>query len=1149
MGEPLSAVDAAPGGLRASSCAAFTTALAPAFPTVHRSWAEFDAQLKAYSQATFQLYVVRTTTSVRRRNLRIAELSGGTQTVATAAEADEGEEEEEEEEDEQTATPDAASAASPSERALIPASWTWYSKTLMCTHGWKTRSRGAGKRCMAMVRSTGCPVKMCVTVQRAPPASRDSGAWQIVVTKHIRNHNHPLSKELFLFYTENRRIYDPELLALVGGAADGGIDEDKDDGDHALATEPPHEIGSSTARFLADALALSGSEDPSPVLSVAAPRIPRKAFDSWDEFQRVLNQYATKTHQCFRIRSTVSVQGKNAKLMSDGASEPADAVLLPEDKRWYSKLLICDHGWKRKSRSKLLQFQPALMDAATIDNSNACPAMIMARLQRDVFDKWRIVVSPTERTGALSHLLHPDQPSPCGATTAPTTPPTATAPLEIRVPRIQTHHESWDAFHACLEEYSEATLQSYRTRTTSSVKGRNQKLRDAHARTNGDAVSKDDDTDENGDTAWSDNGCRLIPEAFKWYSKTLTCTHGWKDRRRGSGKRCVTVSRSTACPAKICVTLQYLEDAPDVAPTDSARWRVVVTKHVAYHNHNLSPELYQHYRDNRRIYDPDLLTIDATPSLLGLQQNHASLANLLYPTTLLGLQQNHASLANLLYPTTYLHSSLESPDALQGASPSAQRSEQQGTEATLPDSAYVAGAAPGASAFINNAALMSILSMTTSTPTQSDAESDLAVVDPAELGAEDANQRGNRRSRAASTMFSTPAIAPSSGVSYASISSLLLSSPRPYDTPRSAASPQRRRRDEDGEGTGTGRDSDDGSGSTANKRVRRSTSDKRLPSSEASRALTSYDEGDRGALIEAARPSEASRALTSYDEGDRGALIEAARPSFATADQAAVVWSPTNRLEVVAMVKDDGNPMWRAPPIQRRHATWQAFTEHLAEYSKATFQIYRVRTTSSIAQRNARVAQQLQQQSEDGVDPEYAATPSAPQLQQQSEDGVDPEYAATPSAPVFAPASYEWYAKTFLCTHGWKQRRRGKGQRVSHHLRSTLCPAKICATLQRHPVAEHTWNVIVTKQVLEHNHEVSHAAFQRYSENRKVRDPELLAQAEAMWRDGQSRRKIFEFLKDRSQAALLMKDVHNLVQRWQQLQQQQVEMEEDVVND
>ncbi|KAJ0410395.1 hypothetical protein P43SY_002727 [Pythium insidiosum] len=1027
MGEPLSAVDAAPGGLRASSCAAFTTALAPAFPTVHRSWAEFDAQLKAYSQATFQLYVVRTTTSVRRRNLRIAELSGGTQTVATAAEADEGEEEEEEEEDEQTATPDAASAASPSERALIPASWTWYSKTLMCTHGWKTRSRGAGKRCMAMVRSTGCPVKMCVTVQRAPPASRDSGAWQIVVTKHIRNHNHPLSKELFLFYTENRRIYDPELLALVGGAADGGIDEDKDDGDHALATEPAHEIGSSTARFLADALALSGSEDPSPVLSVAAPRIPRKAFDSWDEFQRVLNQYAAKTHQCFRIRSTVSVQGKNAKLMSDGASEPADAVLLPEDKRWYSKLLICDHGWKRKSRSKLLQFQPALMDAATIDNSNACPAMIMARLQRDVFDKWRIV------------------------------------------------------------EYSEATLQSYRTRTTSSVKGRNQKLRDAHARTNGDAVSKDDDTDETGDTAWPDNGCRLIPEAFKWYSKTLTCTHGWKDRRRGAGKRCVTVSRSTACPAKICVTLQYLEDAPDVAPTDSARWRVVVTKHVAYHNHNLSPELYQHYRDNRRIYDPDLLTIDATPSLLGLQQNHASLAN-------------------LLYPTTYLQSSLESPDALQGASPSAERSEQQGTEATLPDSAYVAGAAPGASAFINNAALMSILSMTTSTPTQSDAESDLAVVDPAELGAEDANQRGNRRSRAASTMFSTPAIAPSSGVSYASISSLLLSSPRPYDTPRSVASPQRRRRDEDGEGTGTGtgRGSDDGSGSTANKRVRRSTSDKRLPS------------------------SEASRALTSYDERDRGALIEAARPSFATADQAAVVWSPTNRLEVVAMVKDDGNPMWRAPPIQRRHATWQAFTEHLAEYSKATFQIYRVRTTSSIAQRNARVAQQLQQ---------------------QSEDGVDPEYAATPSAPVFAPASYEWYAKTFLCTHGWKQRRRGKGQRVSHHLRSTLCPAKICATLQRHPVAEHTWNVIVTKQVLEHNHEVSHAAFQRYSENRKVRDPELLAQAEAMWRDGQSRRKIFEFLKDRSQAALLMKDVHNLVQRWQQLQQQQVEMEEDGGNE
>ncbi|EGZ17339.1 hypothetical protein PHYSODRAFT_406947, partial [Phytophthora sojae] len=175
--------------------------------------------------------------------------------------------------------------------------------------------------------------------------------------------------------------------------------------------------------------------------------------------------------------------------------------------------------------------------------------------------------------------------------------------------------------------------------------------------------------------------------------------------------------------------------------------------------------------------------------------------------------------------------------------------------------------------------------------------------------------------------------------------------------------------------------------------------------------------------------------------------------------------------------------------------------KYLDAYSTATFQLYRVRTTYSVRSRNVRLRQ-------------LAASRGL-------------------AVPHVVPEEHEWYSKTFLCTHGWKRRSRGSGQRVSHNVRATECPAKVCATLQRTDGAN-TWSVVVTKHLVEHNHELSEALYQQYSEVRRVRDPEVLAQAEQLWRGGATRRRVFEFLKERSpNHVILMKDVHNLVQRWQ----------------
>lgn len=43
--------------------------------------------------------------------------------------------------------------------------------------------------------------------------------------------------------------------------------------------------------------------------------------------------------------------------------------------------------------------------------------------------------------------------------------------------------------------------------------------------------------------------------------------------------------------------------------------------------------------------------------------------------------------------------------------------------------------------------------------------------------------------------------------------------------------------------------------------------------------------------------------------------------------------------------------------------------------------------------------------------------------------------------------SYEYYAKTLICTHGWSLKS-SKSKRSNHDVRSTTCQARINVTLQ-----------------------------------------------------------------------------------------------------
>ncbi|KAH7484476.1 uncharacterized protein KRP23_3539 [Phytophthora ramorum] len=900
--------------------------VAPELNVVYDSWEAFDTELKGYAKATYQLYVIRSTTSVKRRNLKIAESAArGDTTASHAALLGKGFE---------LGGAD-VNVEQAAERTLIPERFQWYSKSLKCTHGWKDRHRGTGKRGSGVVRSTSCPAKMCVTLQH-----RGTGpdGWKVVVTKHVRTHNHQLSKELYMYYTENRRIYDPELLAVVGdgsAAATGtaassntlvnahltslidqanqraGLFRILTSSEDATAqnqqqassmafivaeSAAPPSVSNGTTHHQLVALseASSGNFIIRPRTRTGAPlaampplgtmvltpgTIPSKAMDgggfcvprvsvkvhpSWDAFHDYVAQYSFDTAQVFRTRSTVSVAARNSKILAsvatkagpDGhdvtsyasfAAASPTSRLIPEEHKWFSKLLICTYGWKRRTRSKGSRL------AGEHGEAGPCPAMLLARMERNVDGEWNVVINRhvqehnhrlnghVEETDGRSHEAIASTGDTARAlVTAPSLDSTPAQPYQsadpavemecetiatetsaenmaaspaehreivVRVPKLESVFNSWDDFHASLKSYSDSTYQLYRTRTTSSAKGRNRKIsqmkRGGNDENDGDSIS---DPDSSGA-----NGARKIPESWRWYSKTLTCTHGWKERNRGTGKR----------------------------------------------------------------------------------------------------------------------------------------------------SAHGAG---------NYVAII------------------------------------------------------------------------PANEPLALAE-------------------------------------------------TGFDADDDTML---------------YAEDTEG------------------VWQPSSSVQIEKVASETGEVIWRVPRLVRRYPTWDAFHKYLDAYSAATFQLYRVRTTYSVKSRNTRLRQLAASR---GLAVREGRNGDPRETEQEGVHGL--------SRAHLVPEQYEWYSKTFLCTHGWKRRSRGSGQRVSHNVRATECPAKVCATLQRIDGAT-AWSVVVTKHLTEHNHEISEAIYQQYSEVRRVKDPEVLAQAEQLWRGGATRRRVFEFLKEQSpNRVILMKDVHNLVQRWQ----------------
>ncbi|KAL4130570.1 hypothetical protein PRIC2_006566 [Phytophthora ramorum] len=153
------------------------------------------------------------------------------------------------------------------------------------------------------------------------------------------------------------------------------------------------------------------------------------------------------------------------------------------------------------------------------------------------------------------------------------------------------------------------------------------------------------------------------------------------------------------------------------------------------------------------------------------------------------------------------------------------------------------------------------------------------------------------------------------------------------------------------------------------------------------------------------------------------------------------------------------------------YESWTAFETAFAAYSKATFQTFSKRTSTTRSARNKGI-----------------------------KDGYAKRNKETPEYELFLDESFPYYLVSYECTHAGKHRNRGMGKRPRHTVRSIDCKAKLNVLLQREG--------------------------DRYFMKLPKAD---VANVDMLRKVGVSREKILKYIWDHTDCEPNMVDVHNLL--------------------
>ncbi|KAG3065689.1 hypothetical protein PC122_g18047 [Phytophthora cactorum] len=155
----------------------------------HENWEAFKDYLERYQEDTHQLFRLRNSTSVARRNAEIKDHAGGS-----------------------------SSETSDSEPMLIPQEFKTFWPKYICTHGWRRKRCSTGQRKAYFGKSTECKAD----IKAAVTWNKEERKFMVRVTGSSTSHNHRVDRAVYENNPSVRRVEDPVLLAFVDAMQSSG---------------------------------------------------------------------------------------------------------------------------------------------------------------------------------------------------------------------------------------------------------------------------------------------------------------------------------------------------------------------------------------------------------------------------------------------------------------------------------------------------------------------------------------------------------------------------------------------------------------------------------------------------------------------------------------------------------------------------------------------------------------------------------------------------------------------------------------------------------------------------------------------------------------------------------------------------------------
>ncbi|ETO66937.1 hypothetical protein F444_16000 [Phytophthora nicotianae P1976] len=197
--------------------------------------------------------------------------------------------------------------------------------------------------------------------------------------------------------------------------------------------------------------------------------------------------------------------------------------------------------------------------------------------------------------------------------------------------------------------------------------------------------------------------------------------------------------------------------------------------------------------------------------------------------------------------------------------------------------------------------------------------------------------------------------------------------------------------------------------------------------------------------------------------------------------------------DILGVLKLNSQTFTDNPSVDIWRAYNKAYTKEFPDagfafqpYQNEIFQIYRFRTSNSVRDRNRETQKRA---------------------------------GRIGKVPDLYDETLKYYAKKFICTHGWDFKARGRGDRTNHTVRGIGCKGQLNAALNRD---KGVYTVRISKHQSTHNPSMGPDEYTCYAKTRKIESPGIK-------RVVRNAKNNLAYLKEVPSKPLQQKDVENMI--------------------